>query len=272
MGPTPSITPSPTAAGCGNGVLDGTEQCDDGDAIDGDGCAADCTLELVPGSATGFSSRECFHEFLAPPVLSRDARGWPSRDLHCADDDPTCDFGAAPGDAACTFHVALCFNVYDTRRLDAATGDPVCAGAAIERVRIMMRGRFANDTAPAPVDAANRAALELALSDLGAVMRGECVRDNLPPSSDLCTGDADCDTPGAGSGVCRGKFMAFIPPLTDATCTAFADVIVPLRTMPGGFARGEKWIRLRVEPEDRPSGARRFGDTDMLRLYCDPPR
>ena len=32
---------------CGNGVLTPGEQCDDGNQVDGDGCAADCTLEVV---------------------------------------------------------------------------------------------------------------------------------------------------------------------------------------------------------------------------------
>src|SRR5262249_7975789 len=31
--------------GCGDGTLDAGEQCDDGNAIDGDGCSADCRLE-----------------------------------------------------------------------------------------------------------------------------------------------------------------------------------------------------------------------------------
>jgi cysteine-rich repeat protein len=30
---------------CGNGVIDGAEQCDDGNVINGDGCSAQCTLE-----------------------------------------------------------------------------------------------------------------------------------------------------------------------------------------------------------------------------------
>jgi large repetitive protein len=37
-----------TSSLCGNGQLDGTEQCDDGNAISGDGCEADCTLTDLP--------------------------------------------------------------------------------------------------------------------------------------------------------------------------------------------------------------------------------
>jgi cysteine-rich repeat protein len=35
---------------CGNGVAAGAEQCDDGDAVDGDGCEADCTITPVSQS------------------------------------------------------------------------------------------------------------------------------------------------------------------------------------------------------------------------------
>ncbi len=36
---------------CGNGILDGTEECDDGNAQSGDGCTAECKLEPVPSEA-----------------------------------------------------------------------------------------------------------------------------------------------------------------------------------------------------------------------------
>jgi len=39
--PSPPDLPSP-APGCGDGVVDGDEQCDDGNAVDGDGCNTDC--------------------------------------------------------------------------------------------------------------------------------------------------------------------------------------------------------------------------------------
>jgi cysteine-rich repeat protein len=35
-----------TPPGCRNGILDGGEQCDDGNGLDGDGCSAFCTLEI----------------------------------------------------------------------------------------------------------------------------------------------------------------------------------------------------------------------------------
>lgn len=33
---------------CGNGRIDGNEQCDDGNTVNGDGCSAQCTIEVIP--------------------------------------------------------------------------------------------------------------------------------------------------------------------------------------------------------------------------------
>ncbi len=49
---------SPCVAGvpavCGNGVIEGTEQCDDGNVVDGDGCSAICEIEVF--NFQGFKS------------------------------------------------------------------------------------------------------------------------------------------------------------------------------------------------------------------------
>jgi cysteine-rich repeat protein len=46
---TVEVTMRPAA--CGNAIIDGGEQCDDGNATAGDGCSATCTLEPVPPAA-----------------------------------------------------------------------------------------------------------------------------------------------------------------------------------------------------------------------------
>lgn len=45
----------PPGAVCGNGLLEGVEQCDDGNMVNGDGCSATCTIE-TPIFADGFES------------------------------------------------------------------------------------------------------------------------------------------------------------------------------------------------------------------------
>lgn len=78
------------SAGCGNGVPDGAEQCDDGNEVDGDGCDIDCT----------FSCEE---------------------DLDCADGD-VCD-----GDETCdtTTHTCTAGVALDCSDADECTND-VC--------------------------------------------------------------------------------------------------------------------------------------------------
>lgn len=39
----------PPASTCGNGILEGLEQCDDGNNVSGDGCSASCQIEPVKG-------------------------------------------------------------------------------------------------------------------------------------------------------------------------------------------------------------------------------
>src|SRR3989454_1684896 len=42
-----------TAATCGNGVVEGTEECDDGNTVSGDGCSASCQLENTSAICAG---------------------------------------------------------------------------------------------------------------------------------------------------------------------------------------------------------------------------
>src|SRR5215813_3705633 len=60
---SPTPTPDPGLADCGDGTVNGSEECDDGNRISRDGCSADCALETggdpcagmpaFPGAAVG---------------------------------------------------------------------------------------------------------------------------------------------------------------------------------------------------------------------------
>jgi cysteine-rich repeat protein len=54
---------------CGNGLLEATEQCDDGNTVEGDGCSSTCTVE------NGFVCRNpgapCTFLSMLQPVLFR---------------------------------------------------------------------------------------------------------------------------------------------------------------------------------------------------------
>jgi cysteine-rich repeat protein len=50
---TTTSTTSTTLVPCGNGIVDGDEECDDGNTADGDGCDAGCTADVLCGDANG---------------------------------------------------------------------------------------------------------------------------------------------------------------------------------------------------------------------------
>ena len=134
----------------------------------------------------------------------------------------------AAADKACTFHVALCFNVRERRA--------ACTPVDVERVQLKQPNAALPRDA---VDAANRDALEGALAALGGNIRGVCSRPRLRAGT-ACERHADCDAPaGAGNGACAGRFTVFAPPLATAdACTGFAAITVPLRS--NGLVRGSK--------------------------------
>ena len=55
-GPTPTATPDPGLADCGDGVVNGTEECDDGNRSSGDGCSAACALEAGGNPCAGIAA------------------------------------------------------------------------------------------------------------------------------------------------------------------------------------------------------------------------
>jgi cysteine-rich repeat protein len=78
---SPAIT-----AGCGDGILDPGEACDDGNTTNRDGCSAACTVELVTqfsfpgalGTEVAFAADVADPELAATPVMTRGAGLTPS--------------------------------------------------------------------------------------------------------------------------------------------------------------------------------------------------
>lgn len=260
---TPTQTAAPTATatpttGCGNETIEGAEECDDGNASDGDGCSATCRSELTPGGAG--AKVDCLAEWLVVPTPPRDENGVPLGRLTCTDDDPSCDFGAATGDRTCTFHVALCLNVNEMRRLDRRSGAPACTPTGVHAVRI-------DPTWPRnrTTDEQNRRALEDALAGIGGAASGVCRGANVGAT---CTDDAQCDSKvGKGDGICSKVDMRFTPDIaaTD-TCTATAAIVVPLSDN-GHRSK----IRLRMTTTGTgPNGKPGKRAKDKVQLICDP--
>jgi len=64
------------AAFCGDGIIfdatsGGTEQCDDGNAADGDGCSSSCLVETVSGFDCGFGTTEDDGECVVDPTITQ---------------------------------------------------------------------------------------------------------------------------------------------------------------------------------------------------------
>ncbi len=106
----------------------------------------------------GSDKTDCGLEFLLaanPANVTLDKRGNPSPKESCSDGDPSCDFDAVPGQ--CTFHLAVCLNVVDTRT-------PACN--VTHTTFLLVKSPSAKDALnpKKPGDDVNRAAL-LALGD-----------------------------------------------------------------------------------------------------------
>jgi cysteine-rich repeat protein len=181
--PRATRTPTPTTGphDCGNGVLEPTEQCDDGNLTDGDGCRSDCTYELIPGNGNGSpvtDQRACIVEFAvmnptnAPPL---DSRGrWNFRHT-CQNNDPTCDFDLDSVNRTCEFHVVACLNNMDPQL-------PSCSQRGVG-VSLSVRSPSALR------DPVNHANLTAALQDLRDPVTGTSghMLPVRPPEEGWCT-------------------------------------------------------------------------------------
>jgi hypothetical protein len=209
-----------------------------------------------PSLISGHGKNACMMEWFTEPTAVLGRNGFPARQLSCTDDDAGCDFGAATGDNSCTFHVALCLNVMDSRF--------PCFPIDVATLQILRP----NEAKPkGAVATANRDALENALASLGGTIRGLCTNTG-PHHGQACAVAADCDsTPGRGDGVCRGRLVTFAPPFTaNNICTPFAPIQVPLRqTLTRTHAER---ISLSAVAISSPLAHRKGGN--RLKLTCKP--
>ncbi len=235
-----------TLTGCGNDILTAGEQCEDGNVINGDGCSANCTIEPgffctsdIPSRCTklipGAGKNGCTLEWFTEPITDIGNKGFPVHQLKCTDDDPLCDFGAAAGDNACTFHVALCLNVSDTRF--------PCTPTDLTRVQLLSPSEANPATATA---AATRDAVENALTALGGTVAGQC-----------------------NGGRCRSRFVEFGAFSAQNACTPFAPIQVPLRQTASGVRRASRPVYVTATAGPL-GGPYRALPPNPLTLICKP--
>ncbi len=128
--PDASCRPDCRPQRCGDGIVDVShgEQCDDGNAVAGDGCTPQCTAEppataqLIGGG--GSTTSDCVVEFLYDHA-ALDSKGRPSNQQSCRNGDPSCDFSTGPtAGAECVFHLWACANQLDPRLPGCVPGGP----------------------------------------------------------------------------------------------------------------------------------------------------
>jgi hypothetical protein len=123
----------------------------------------------------GSPKSDCGLEFqLAanPADLVLDKNGNPSPKQRCNDGDPACDFDAIPGQ--CTFHMAACINVVDTRT-------PDCDARSTTSFVVKSPSEKDTTNPNKPGAAANRAALLALLDDDGPFVLPDARDNNCAP-------------------------------------------------------------------------------------------
>ncbi len=188
---------APDGAACGNGTTEPGEECDDGNNVACDGCAASCRQETcgnarvecdeecdvgaangAPGSscdadcvvvpavggvqrlAGGTGRNACYAEWTVQNPGGEVIDGMPSHTQRCIDGDPACDQDGA-SDGQCLFDVGVCLGATDVRV-------PSCQPAAIESVSLNAPNPL---LVTAPHDVANASALVAALAATGVTVR-----------------------------------------------------------------------------------------------------
>lgn len=206
-----------------------------------------CSDDLIVGPRPG--PRACAQEWFAvPPPPS--GYGAPNK-YTCMDDDPSCDFGTL-GDHACTFRLAMCFNIAETRFS--------CTPTDVARVQMLQPSSNSRD----PVQLANRKALLTAVSGLGGRTVGRCTNAGMHRL--FCRQDADCDTQaGKGDGRCPPLSIIFDAPLTATdACTTLVDTKVPLKRIRGQLRTTTQTLQIKTTPS---AG---LVTTSSFSLVCQP--
>lgn len=193
--------PDATAAVCGNGTREGTEECDDGNQRDGDGCSAVCTREPVCGDGMREGLEECDDGNTDPgdgcsPVCQRE----PVCGDGVTEGQETCDDGNTDDGDGCS---AVCQIEPSGPRLAAArvvgaAGGPV--QVQIELVDVVAPVSTAQFTVrfdPAFVQPAGAPALGVDAQAAGKMANGNVVGARwivlLAGFNNAAIGDADGD-------------------------------------------------------------------------------
>ncbi len=151
---------------CGNARIECDEECDLGaqNGAPGSPCRADCTVvpptggvQLLPG---GMGRNACYAEWTVRNPGGEVVDGMPARTQRCVDGDPACDQDGA-SDGRCLLEVGVCLGSTDARV-------PTCQPGAIESVSLNAPNPL---LVTSPTDVANATKLVQALGAVGVTVR-----------------------------------------------------------------------------------------------------
>ena len=133
--PTPSTTVA-TPGLCGNGIVDGAEACDDGNAFSGDGCGPDCTVETGLIEVEPNDAWDSAQDYLGPTL-----GGLPEGDVDCFSVDVgACEALTAQLLAPCVGSAVL--TVRDPEGRVVASGTEDASGCAVVDPVELIGARF----------------------------------------------------------------------------------------------------------------------------------
>ena len=161
----PTVSPTPTATvGCGNGVIEPGEQCDDGNHLSDDACPAECSYSasgsLIRGNRRNprGDGRACQVEwYVRESTIRRDHFGLPDWRQTCVDGDSGCDLDPLPG--RCGFEVVLCLNTDDINLRG-------CADGGVARATVRHAGSAVHNSTARQLAERNVAKVQAALAAL----------------------------------------------------------------------------------------------------------
>ena len=190
---------------CGNGVREGSEECDDGNTRPGDGCGADCRTEGVPPNRCGNGvvegneqcddgnrqngdgcNRRCAIEDVPPPPICGDGVVDPGEECDDGNNErfdgcsPTCQFEEMPP-------LEACLNDSDIQQWETGIASEVATECALSCLGEPddLRAQCATDCTQANADITEECALCFGLGVSCAIENClvECAAD---PFSDQC--------------------------------------------------------------------------------------
>lgn len=120
-----------TVSACGNGVKAGAEACDDGNVANGDGCRADCTVEKC-GDGRKDPQEQCDDGNASPGDCCSATCTFEASGGACAADDNVCTDDVCDGAGACTHpaNTASCDDENACTEHDTCANG-VCAGTSV---------------------------------------------------------------------------------------------------------------------------------------------